>query len=55
MSPKVLKKINKQFEETLSFEVKSGKGRKSVSSRSVEDMVTILQDETNSNVQRATH
>ena len=46
-----LKKTVKKFEETCSFEVKFRKGRKSVFSKSIEDMSTALQKGTSSGVQ----
>ena len=45
MSIKGLKKIIKKFEKTGSFEVKSGRERKSIVSTSVEDLAPVLQEE----------
>ena len=50
MLSKVLKKIIKKFEKTDSFDVKSGKRRKSIALIQVEDVITALQEGMKSNV-----
>ncbi|GBO24929.1 hypothetical protein AVEN_217100-1 [Araneus ventricosus] len=39
-----LKKMNDKFEESGSFDVKCGRGRKAIASTSVEDVATALQE-----------
>ncbi len=52
ISAKGLKNMIQKFEETGSFEVKSGRGRKSIASTSVvEDVATALEEGTSSGVQ----
>ena len=51
MFAKGLIKTIKKFEETGSFEVKSGRGRKLISSTSVEDVAIALHKETSNGVQ----
>ena len=46
ISTKGLRKIIKKFEETCSFEMKSGRGRKSIVSTAEEDVTTSLQEKT---------
>ena len=43
-----LRKMVAKFEETGSFDVKRGRGRKPVSAAAVEDVATALQEQTNS-------
>ncbi|NSX83577.1 hypothetical protein GOM44_04425 [Wolbachia endosymbiont of Atemnus politus] len=51
MTANGLRHMIKKFEDTGSFEVKSGRGRKAIPSTSVEDVATAVQDETSGNVQ----
>ncbi|GIY93685.1 hypothetical protein CEXT_680321 [Caerostris extrusa] len=51
MLAKGLQKIINKFEETCSFAMKSGRGRKSVASMSVEDGAAALQEKSSSGVQ----
>ena len=51
MMAKSLKKMFKMFDETGSFEVKSGKGRRAVPSILVKNVTTALMEETTSGVQ----
>ena len=48
---KGLKKLNKKFEEGSSYEVKCNRRRNKIASKSIENVVTELQEGTNSGVQ----